>query len=137
MGAVGPSTASQMQLRSNNCHGLANGACNGHPSSGANGNCRFDSSLNTLTKKFIDLIARAKDGILDLKTAEKELQARRSPSYVWMPPDFSLGCWHIVLVAAILSSLSACVFVPILGLTAARVSCFFTSLNLCLYAGPR
>eukprot|EP00803_Ostreobium_quekettii_P009713 evm.model.scf_343.3 EVM.evm.TU.scf_343.3 scf_343:7469-8556(+) len=75
--AEGPSSTSQMQLRSNSgsSHGVASGQCNGHHSSiSAGGNCRFDSSLNTLTKKFIDLIARAKDGILDLNTAEQELK---------------------------------------------------------------
>ncbi|CAD7705470.1 unnamed protein product [Ostreobium quekettii] len=81
--AAGPSSASQMQLRSNSGggQGLTNGSCGGHQSSAANGSCRFDSSLNTLTKKFIDLIARAKDGILDLKTAEKELQVKKRRIY--------------------------------------------------------
>ncbi|XP_010527175.1 PREDICTED: transcription factor E2FA-like isoform X2 [Tarenaya hassleriana] len=43
------------------------------------GSCRYDSSLGFLTKKFINLIKQAEDGMLDLnKAAEKlEVQKRR------------------------------------------------------------
>ncbi|CAK9180783.1 unnamed protein product [Ilex paraguariensis] len=43
------------------------------------GNCRYDSSLSLLTKRFINLIKYAEDGILDLnKTADSlEVQKRR------------------------------------------------------------
>ncbi|KAK7409918.1 hypothetical protein VNO78_00319 [Psophocarpus tetragonolobus] len=49
------------------------------PSSIAVNNCRYDSSLGLLTKKFVSLIQDAKDGTLDLnKTAEiLEVQKRR------------------------------------------------------------
>ncbi|XP_022766527.1 transcription factor E2FC-like isoform X2 [Durio zibethinus] len=45
----------------------------------AAGNCRYDSSLGLLTKKFVNLIMEAEDGILDLNhTAEVlEVQKRR------------------------------------------------------------
>ncbi|XP_021284607.1 transcription factor E2FC isoform X2 [Herrania umbratica] len=45
----------------------------------AAGNCRYDSSLGLLTKKFVNLIMEAKDGTLDLnRTAEVlEVQKRR------------------------------------------------------------
>lgn len=38
--------------------------------------CRFDSSLGMLTKKFLSLIEKAEDGILDLNQAADELQVR-------------------------------------------------------------
>ncbi|XP_016646989.1 PREDICTED: transcription factor E2FB-like [Prunus mume] len=48
--------------------------------SGANltpaGPCRFDSSLGLLTKKFINLIKHAEDGILDLNNAADTLEAQ-------------------------------------------------------------
>ncbi|KAK8512558.1 hypothetical protein V6N13_082898 [Hibiscus sabdariffa] len=46
---------------------------------GAGANCRYDSSLGLLTKKFVNLIMEAKDGTLDLnRTAEVlEVQKRR------------------------------------------------------------
>ncbi|KAL9276377.1 hypothetical protein ACSQ67_026078 [Phaseolus vulgaris] len=49
------------------------------PNSTAVNNCRYDSSLGLLTKKFVSLIQDAKDGTLDLnKTAEiLEVQKRR------------------------------------------------------------
>ncbi|KAJ1421631.1 Winged helix-like DNA-binding domain superfamily [Sesbania bispinosa] len=49
------------------------------PNPTAGNNCRYDSSLGLLTKKFVSLILDAKDGTLDLnKTAEiLEVQKRR------------------------------------------------------------
>ncbi|KAF7817641.1 tRNA (adenine(58)-N(1))-methyltransferase non-catalytic subunit trm6 [Senna tora] len=51
----------------------------GSPNSTPVNNCRYDSSLGLLTKKFVSLIQEAKDGTLDLnKTAEiLEVQKRR------------------------------------------------------------
>lgn len=43
--------------------------------------CRYDSSLGQLTKKFIALINKASDGILDLNHAAEMLQVR-SPGWV-------------------------------------------------------
>jgi hypothetical protein len=39
--------------------------------------CRYDSSLGQLTKKFISLINKASDGILDLNHAADQLQVSR------------------------------------------------------------
>jgi transcription factor E2F3 len=38
--------------------------------------CRYDSSLGMLTKKFINLINKADDGVLDLNHAADMLQVR-------------------------------------------------------------
>lgn len=40
--------------------------------------CRYDSSLGQLTKKFIGLINKASDGVLDLNHAAEQLQVRRA-----------------------------------------------------------
>lgn len=45
------------------------------PSGGAGANCRFDSSLGLLTKKFVALVESAPDGVLDLNKAADSLQA--------------------------------------------------------------
>ncbi|CAL9000215.1 unnamed protein product [Prunus brigantina] len=53
--------------------------------SGANltpaGPCRFDSSLGLLTKKFINLIKHAEDGILDLNNAADTLEVQKRRIY--------------------------------------------------------
>ncbi|KAM1000151.1 hypothetical protein ACFX13_006951 [Malus domestica] len=53
--------------------------------SGANvtpaGPCRFDSSLGLLTKKFINLIKHAEDGILDLNKAADTLEVQKRRIY--------------------------------------------------------
>lgn len=36
-------------------------------------NCRYDSSLGLLTKKFVDLVSAAPGGILDLNRAAESL----------------------------------------------------------------
>lgn len=41
---------------------------------GAAQNCRYDSSLGLLTKKFIGLVESAPDGVLDLNKAADALQ---------------------------------------------------------------
>lgn len=42
---------------------------------GGGANCRFDSSLGLLTKKFVALVESAPDGVLDLNKAAESLQA--------------------------------------------------------------
>jgi hypothetical protein len=39
--------------------------------------CRYDSSLGQLTKKFVALINKASDGVLDLNHAAEVLQVRQ------------------------------------------------------------
>ena len=38
--------------------------------------CRYDSSLGLLTKKFVQLVAGAPDGVLDLNRAAEALSVR-------------------------------------------------------------
>lgn len=45
------------------------------------GPCRYDSSLGLLTKKFIELIKRAEDGILDLNKAADTLEVQKRRIY--------------------------------------------------------
>ncbi|KAM3398828.1 transcription factor E2FB isoform X1 [Capsicum galapagoense] len=45
------------------------------------GPCRYDSSLGLLTKKFINLIKRAEDGMLDLNKAADTLQVQKRRIY--------------------------------------------------------
>ncbi|CAA2978270.1 transcription factor E2FB-like [Olea europaea subsp. europaea] len=45
------------------------------------GACRYDSSLGLLTKKFINLIKRAEDGILDLNKAADTLEVQKRRIY--------------------------------------------------------
>ncbi|KAI4364175.1 hypothetical protein MLD38_020303 [Melastoma candidum] len=44
-------------------------------------NCRDDSSLRLLTRKFIELIKRAKDGVLDLNNAAETLKVQKRRIY--------------------------------------------------------
>ena len=41
-------------------------------------NCRYDSSLGLLTKKFVGLVESAPDGVLDLNKAADALQVSMS-----------------------------------------------------------
>ncbi|KAB1996826.1 hypothetical protein ERO13_D13G226150v2 [Gossypium hirsutum] len=45
------------------------------------GPCRYDSSLGLLTKKFINLIKQAEDGILDLNKAASTLEVQKRRIY--------------------------------------------------------
>lgn len=45
------------------------------------GPCRYDSSLGLLTKKFVNLIKHAEDGILDLNKAAETLEVFTSLSF--------------------------------------------------------
>ncbi|KAK4776137.1 hypothetical protein SAY87_024098 [Trapa incisa] len=45
------------------------------------GNCRYDSSLGLLTKKFINLLKQGEDGILDLNKAAETLEVQKRRIY--------------------------------------------------------
>ncbi|KAH0849258.1 hypothetical protein HID58_091396 [Brassica napus] len=45
------------------------------------GSCRYDSSLGLLTKKFVNLIKQAKDGMLDLNKAAETLEVQKRRIY--------------------------------------------------------
>ncbi|KAG9139007.1 hypothetical protein Leryth_026121 [Lithospermum erythrorhizon] len=45
------------------------------------GNCRYDSSLGMLTKKFINLIKHAEDGMIDLNKAAETLEVQKRRIY--------------------------------------------------------
>jgi len=45
------------------------------------GTCRYDSSLGLLTKKFINLLKQAPDGILDLNIAAETLEVQKRRIY--------------------------------------------------------
>uniref|UniRef100_A0A6N2KJV0 E2F/DP family winged-helix DNA-binding domain-containing protein n=1 Tax=Salix viminalis TaxID=40686 RepID=A0A6N2KJV0_SALVM len=45
------------------------------------GNCRYDSSLGLLTKRFVDLFKNADDGILDLNNAAETLEVQKRRIY--------------------------------------------------------
>ncbi|XP_008809833.1 transcription factor E2FB-like isoform X2 [Phoenix dactylifera] len=45
------------------------------------GTCRYDNSLGLLTKKFINLLKRAQDGILDLNKAAETLEVQKRRIY--------------------------------------------------------
>uniref|UniRef100_A0A5B7BK93 Putative transcription factor E2FA isoform X2 n=1 Tax=Davidia involucrata TaxID=16924 RepID=A0A5B7BK93_DAVIN len=53
----------------------------GSPTLTPAGNCRYDSSLGLLTKKFINLIKHAEDGILDLNRAADTLEVQKRRIY--------------------------------------------------------
>ncbi|KAJ7966859.1 Transcription factor [Quillaja saponaria] len=75
-----PSTGGKHQRKLKGSKHTKSGACTESPiGPTAVNNCRYDSSLGLLTKKFVSLIQDAKDGTLDLnKSAEVlEVQKRR------------------------------------------------------------
>ncbi|KAK9825108.1 hypothetical protein WJX74_009727 [Apatococcus lobatus] len=47
----------------------------------ATGNCRYDSSLGLLTKKFVQLVETAPEGVLDLNKAADSLQVQKRRIY--------------------------------------------------------
>ncbi|XP_041024261.1 transcription factor E2FA [Juglans microcarpa x Juglans regia] len=53
----------------------------GSPSPLTPGSCRYDSSLGLLTKKFINLLKQAEDGILDLNKAAGTLEVQKRRIY--------------------------------------------------------
>ena len=48
------------------------------------GNCRYDSSLGLLTKKFVNLVEAAPDGVLDLNKAADALAVRCFSSLLFL-----------------------------------------------------
>lgn len=50
------------------------------------GNCRYDSSLGLLTKKFVNLVEAAPDGVLDLNKAADALAVSSSFSLLFLHP---------------------------------------------------
>lgn len=59
---------------------VSNAGSPGNPLTPA-GTCRYDSSLGLLTKKFINLIKHAEDGILDLNNAADTLEVQKRRIY--------------------------------------------------------
>ena len=60
------------------------------------GNCRYDSSLGLLTKKFVNLVEAAPDGVLDLNKAADALAVSPHPvqclPYYWSFGSLLCGC---------------------------------------------
>ncbi|RLM75313.1 transcription factor E2FB-like isoform X3 [Panicum miliaceum] len=59
---------------------ISNAASPGNPPTPA-GPCRYDSSLALLTRKFINLLKQAQDGILDLNSTADKLDVRKRRIY--------------------------------------------------------
>ncbi|XP_062184426.1 transcription factor E2FA-like [Phragmites australis] len=59
---------------------VSNAGSPGNPPTPA-GSCRYDSSLALLTKKFINLLKQAQDGILDLNSAAEMLDVQKRRMY--------------------------------------------------------
>ncbi|CAH2072188.1 unnamed protein product [Thlaspi arvense] len=70
-------------VKSNKSGTQASGSNAGSPGNnfGQTGTCRYDSSLGLLTKKFINLIKQAEDGILDLNKAADTLEVQKRRIY--------------------------------------------------------
>ncbi|XP_050209657.1 transcription factor E2FB isoform X2 [Mercurialis annua] len=71
------------RLPKSNKLGPQNAGSNGSPGNNVTltGPCRYDSSLGLLTKKFINLIKHAEDGILDLNKAADTLEVQKRRIY--------------------------------------------------------
>lgn len=78
----GKVSKAQKVARVGNCNSNSNRADSpsGHNLTPA-GPCRYDSSLGLLTKKFINLIKHAEDGILDLNKAAETLEVQKRRIY--------------------------------------------------------
>ncbi|KAG7958320.1 hypothetical protein I3843_10G015500 [Carya illinoinensis] len=61
--------------------GLQTPVSNAGPSPLTPGSCRYDSSLGLLTKRFINLLKQAEDGILDLNKAAGTLEVQKRRIY--------------------------------------------------------
>lgn len=59
---------------------ISNAGSPGNPLTPA-GSCRYDNSLGLLTKKFINLLRQAEDGIIDLNDAAETLDVRKRRIY--------------------------------------------------------
>ncbi|XP_010520455.1 PREDICTED: transcription factor E2FB-like isoform X2 [Tarenaya hassleriana] len=79
----GKANKSSRSAKSNKSGMQASGSNTGSPGDNfaQGGTCRYDSSLGLLTKKFINLIKQAEDGILDLNKAADTLQVQKRRIY--------------------------------------------------------
>nr|AAM90620.1 E2F-related transcription factor 1 [Noccaea caerulescens] len=77
-GKGGKPKKSSRSVKSNKTGTQASGSNAGSPGNNfAQATCRYDSSLGLLTKKFINLIKQAEDGILDLNKAADTLEGTK------------------------------------------------------------
>lgn len=60
---------------------ISNAIVGSPPTLTPSGSCRYDSSLGLLTKKFVNLIKQAKDGMLDLNKAAETLEVQKRRIY--------------------------------------------------------
>ncbi|XP_024011853.1 transcription factor E2FB isoform X2 [Eutrema salsugineum] len=82
-GKGGKAKKSSRSVKSNKTGTQASGSNAGSPGNNfaQAGTCRYDSSLGLLTKKFINLIKQAEDGILDLNKAADTLEVQKRRIY--------------------------------------------------------
>ncbi|KAG7610008.1 E2F/DP family winged-helix DNA-binding domain [Arabidopsis suecica] len=82
-GKGGKAKKTSRSAKSNKSGTLASGSNAGSPGNNfaQAGTCRYDSSLGLLTKKFINLIKQAEDGILDLNKAADTLEVQKRRIY--------------------------------------------------------
>uniref|UniRef100_A0A1J3K7H5 Transcription factor E2FB n=1 Tax=Noccaea caerulescens TaxID=107243 RepID=A0A1J3K7H5_NOCCA len=81
-GKGGKPKKSSRSVKSNKTGTQASGSNAGSPGNNfAQATCRYDSSLGLLTKKFINLIKQAEDGILDLNKAADTLEVQKRRIY--------------------------------------------------------
>ncbi|XP_013682231.1 transcription factor E2FB [Brassica napus] len=82
-GKGGKAEKSSRSVKSNKTGIQASGFNAGSPGNNIAqaGSCRYDSSLGLLTKKFINLIKQAEDGILDLNKAADTLEVQKRRIY--------------------------------------------------------
>ncbi|KAL0709877.1 hypothetical protein Bca4012_016855 [Brassica carinata] len=82
-GKGGKAKKSARSVKSNITGMQASGFNAGSPGNNLSqaGSCRYDSSLGLLTKKFINLIKHAEDGILDLNKAADTLEVQKRRIY--------------------------------------------------------
>ncbi|KAI4382227.1 hypothetical protein MLD38_008216 [Melastoma candidum] len=81
----GAKTSKSSRFKKNHRQGPHTPVFNAGSPSGSNlslaGPCRYDSSLSLLTKKFINLIQHAEDGVLDLNKAAETLEVQKRRIY--------------------------------------------------------
>ncbi|CAH8271845.1 unnamed protein product [Arabidopsis lyrata] len=82
-GKGGKAKKTSRSVKSNKSGTQASGSNAGSPGNNfaQAGTCRYDSSLGLLTKKFINLIKQAEDGILDLNKAADTLEVQKRRIY--------------------------------------------------------
>ncbi|KFK26334.1 hypothetical protein AALP_AA8G234300 [Arabis alpina] len=82
-GKGGKAKKTPRSVKSNKSGTQATGSNAGSPGNNfaQAGTCRYDSSLGLLTKKFINLIKQAEDGILDLNKAADTLEVQKRRIY--------------------------------------------------------